>query len=323
MSNINCEAPDACINDEREENLLSSQQRNDGRSQIRRVFERDRILIIAALILILLLNFETGRYVLYPFELFTTWVHEMCHGTAAVLVGGSIGHMKIFQDGSGLCTYSVGGVDWKSGVVSSAGYTGAAFWGCILLLFRRTTLGPTIGTITCGILIILSCIMYVRNEFGIIVLSIEGIVLLLSGWLLPAVILDHIFSFLGVACSLNAIEDIQNLYGSEQGYVDGEKFQTDAHQVSEYWGNDYTFWATAWLIFGIVMTLIGVVLARDARSISTNTGWSASKYQVEPPPDYSATFFNGYRVRDEPSGHQKANSATTEEGVAYWKQNPV
>mmetsp|Transcript_14571 Transcript_14571/g.24179 ORF Transcript_14571/g.24179 Transcript_14571/m.24179 type:complete len:308 (-) Transcript_14571:41-964(-) len=267
---MECELPDACGNDTREESLIAAQQKDDGRSRTERILQRDKVLLGACVLMLILMNFQTGRYVLYPFSLFATWVHEMSHGTAAILVGGRIGYLQIFQDGSGLCYYYVADVAWRKAVVASAGYCGTAFWGCILLLFRRTTLGPTIGTIGFGVAMLLSCALYVRNTFGLVVLCIEGLFLLSCGWFLPAVWLDNLYAFLAATSSMNALMDIKNLFGSGQGYVNGEVHNTDAHQVSEYWGNDYRFWATSWFVFAIVMTLVGLFFSRDARELKRN-----------------------------------------------------
>ncbi|KAI2490151.1 Peptidase M50B-like [Fragilaria crotonensis] len=267
---MSCDLPDACGNDLREESLIAAQQKDDTRSWAVRFFQREKILLGACLVMIILLNFDTGRYILYPFKLLSTWVHEMSHGTAAILVGGKIKELKIFHDGSGSCYYYYDGATWKGAFVSSAGYTGTAFWGCILLLFRRTVLGPTIGTIGFGVAILLSCALYVRNAFGLIALLIEGFAFVLCGWFLPALWLDNLYAFLAATCSMNALLDIKNLYGSSQGYVGGQLSTTDAAAVAEYWGNDYRFWATLWLVFAIVMTLIGLVFAKDAKEMPRN-----------------------------------------------------
>ena len=61
-------------------------------------------------------------------------------------------------------------------------------------------------------------------------LSVEGVVLLLFAWKLPAVALDNLFNFLAVTCCLNAVENIQDLYGFDEG--------TDAHSVAKRWPGD-------------------------------------------------------------------------------------
>lgn len=70
--------PDACTNELHEEGLMQRQRKGDDRSYFQRVLERDRNLIIACVVLVVAMNFETGRYLLFPFKIYSTWVHEMC-----------------------------------------------------------------------------------------------------------------------------------------------------------------------------------------------------------------------------------------------------
>ena len=200
-----------------------------------------------------------------------------------------------------ICWNDLDGITWKKAVVASAGYTGTAFWGCILLLFRRTVLGPTIGTITLGVAIVLTCVLFVRNTFGFVVLFIEGLTLILCGWLLPAVWLDNLFAFLAANCSMNALLDIRNLYGSAQNYNGDTLMNTDAQAVAEYWGGDYRLWATFWLVFAVVATLIGLMFARDARALPTSKtdlagGQSVHDQEGKPPTgDVSSAKLNAER----------------------------
>ena len=260
--------PDACTNDIREENLIKRQQKKDGRSFIQRVVSRDRNLLIACAALILLMNVSTGRYILYPFRIFATWIHEMCHGVAALIVGGRISKLEIFKDGSGLA-YTSTYKQWHRGFVASGGYPGTAVTGCILLLFRRTTLGPTIGTIGLGCCVLLSCLLWVRNGFGLWALSAEGVFLLLCGWKLPAVWLDNLYNFLAATCCLNAVESIHDLFGDGDYMVGGQvSTTTDAHTVADVWGGDYRVWATIWFCLSLVMTAVGIIFAFDAKETS-------------------------------------------------------
>lgn len=185
---------------------------------------------------------------------------------AALLMGGSVSKLQIFKDGSGLAYTSVSGGSWKRGFVASGGYPGTATLGCIMLLFRRTTLGPTISTIAIGILMVLSCAFWVRNVWGFWVLLSEGIILALLGWKLPAHFLDVLFAFLAATCSLNAVESIQDLFAIGSYYVGGEEVTTsDAHTVAEKWGMNYRFWAILWLVYSAVLTAIGILFAFNAK----------------------------------------------------------
>lgn len=158
--------------------------------------------------MVLLMNTKYLSYILYPFKIFSTWIHELSHGTAAILVGGGIQKLLIYPDTSGLAYTYTSGSSFEKGFVASAGYTGTAVLGMILLLFRRTYRGPTIGTISIGITILLSCLMYVRNLFGLIFLPIMAVGLILCAWKLKAVHIGYLYSFLGkfqrhIACVLD------------------------------------------------------------------------------------------------------------------------
>mmetsp|Transcript_55291 Transcript_55291/g.134299 ORF Transcript_55291/g.134299 Transcript_55291/m.134299 type:complete len:512 (+) Transcript_55291:280-1815(+) len=316
---MECGLPDACTNELHEENLIKRQQRKpkkgssngltgstdgggddqyyqmndptinnngndiDNRHPVRRFVERERNLLIACLVLVFALNVSTGRYLLYPFMIISTWVHEMCHGIAAILMGGFIAKLEIFKDGSGLAY--TGGVtsNFGRGFVASAGYPGTSVIGCILLLFRRTTLGPTIGTIGVGSLMVLSCALWVRNTWGLVVLLIEGFVLMLLGWKLPAVLLDNLYAFVAVTVSLNAFESIHDLFASGDMYVGGEVTTTsDAHTVADMWGLYYLEWAIIWLCISVFLSAVGIIFAFDAKRFVTSKTATNNNYGGSP-----------------------------------------
>lgn len=74
-----------------------------------------------------------GHYLLYPFELFETFVHETMHALAAVVTGGSVSGMHVNWDTSGL-THTRGG--WSL-LISTAGYLGSLVVGLGLLIAGR------------------------------------------------------------------------------------------------------------------------------------------------------------------------------------------
>ena len=105
----------------------------------------------------------------------------------------------------------------------------------ILLLFRRTHRGPTIGTIGLGTLLLLTCMLWVRNLFGLILLPLMAIIFIVCAWKLKAVHIGYLYSFLAATCSFNAVDNISELFGGV-GYVNGEAAEGDAHAVATYWG---------------------------------------------------------------------------------------
>ncbi|TNE44119.1 MAG: hypothetical protein EP343_30675 [Deltaproteobacteria bacterium] len=98
-----------------------------------------RVLLGGLVALLVLSNIPYGSYVLYPFELFSTWIHETCHGLAALAVGGTFHELYLYPDTSGRALSS--GVASHTGrvIVASAGYMGTTFFGGLLLLLLRPT----------------------------------------------------------------------------------------------------------------------------------------------------------------------------------------
>ena len=78
-------------------------------------------------IAVLLLNIPL---ISIPFKWFESFFHEISHGLAALLSGGSIVRIELFPNGAGLCT-SRGG---NAFLISIMGYTGAVLWGSFIYI---------------------------------------------------------------------------------------------------------------------------------------------------------------------------------------------
>ena len=221
-------------------------------------WSKEHRLILALLALVALLNVPYGRYALYPFMLFSTWIHEACHGVAAMLVGGEIVQLQIFADGSGLATSYLPNGTFSRAWVVSAGYVGTSVLGALMLMFRRKPKAGRIGLTLIGVLIVLSVVLYVRNGFGIMSLLSLGLILTASGWFLPADISGGVYAFLASACCLNAITSIQILFGATL-VVDGKPAGgSDAHTVADVLFLPYWFWASLWIVFGLAIMLLAL-----------------------------------------------------------------
>ena len=72
-----------------------------------------QLLILASAVVCLCMFIPFGEYIVYPFRLFGTFVHETAHALAAVITGGRVMGMHVNWDTSGL-TITQGGSDRKS-----------------------------------------------------------------------------------------------------------------------------------------------------------------------------------------------------------------
>lgn len=314
-----CTPPEVCANaEDNKASHLLRHQNNDKENFVLKTIQRDKPLLVAILMMAIILHTPYFKFTLYPFMIFSTWVHESCHCLAAVLVGGGINQFYVYKDGSGLAYTWTTGEDWKRAIVASAGYTGTAVLGMLMLLWRRTRRGPTVGLIGMGLAMLLSCALYVRNTFGVVAVTCIGVGLLLGGWKLPAKWVLYLYCFVAATCSFNALDSINDLLDMQGGeaYVNGQQTSTDAHTVADLWGGTYGSWAATWLIFGLTMSAIGLLFPFDGvtyakerkqqtKSAASNTKSKTSNatlpqyQQPEVPPMASATIIPSAPVEEE------------------------
>jgi hypothetical protein len=223
-------------------------------------FSRDGRTLLITIVVIVVMNIPYIKWALYPFTIFSTWIHELCHGLAAAMAGGSIKKLEIFPDTSGLCTYSLPYDSNRSAFVASAGYQGTAVIGMLLLMLRRTKRGPRAGTMAIALMMIISVAIWVRNMFGIFFMLGLGALLGLGAWKLSSWWIRNLYVVLGVTCALNAITSIRALFGTNQE-VNGKEVDTDAQAMADLQGGSHTMWALIWLFLALGLALIGFIFA--------------------------------------------------------------
>jgi len=222
--------------------------------------KRDGRLLLITAIIIIVMNIPYLKYVLYPLSLFATWVHELCHGIAAIFVGGRVQKLLLFPDTSGLAYTSLPAGDGRRAFVAQAGYTGTAVVGCLLLIFRRTKRGPRSGTMVLAVVMLLSCAIWIRNAFGFCMIALIGIALGLCAWKLPSARIRDVYTCVAVTTALNAITNVHDLFGANQ-MVNGQPSSTDAHTMADVAGGPFWFWAVLWLFVALIMAGVGLVFA--------------------------------------------------------------
>jgi len=235
--------------------------------RIKTTIIKEQRLLIAVAIAVLLFNIPYGQFLLYPFMIFGRWIHELCHAITAIMLGGSVDALFIYPDGTGVTYTSVPEDDnwyhFRIVLVAGAGYVGTSLLGCFLLIFRRTRRGPRVGLFIISIAIFMSCISFVRDFFGLVVLLPMGIFLMAGGCFLHDVVVGALYALLSMTCCLNAVLNINELFGSEEWTVGGYEFITDARLVAEYMYCPYWFFASIWLILSILCCLAGLMFGID------------------------------------------------------------
>ncbi|MBI1259616.1 MAG: hypothetical protein GC204_19280, partial [Chloroflexi bacterium] len=113
---------------------------------------RQRALVIALIafaIVFVLWNIPQLDFILYPFRLFVTFVHESGHAVAALITGGRVGGMTVYETGAGV-TLTAGG---SRLLILPAGYLGAALFGAVLFYLTNTVPFPRTISIVLALLL--------------------------------------------------------------------------------------------------------------------------------------------------------------------------
>lgn len=103
-----------------------------------------------------------------PFNWLESYFHELSHGLAAVITGGSIVKIELFPNGAGLCT-TLGGSRFFTAFM---GYTGAALWGAMIcsLSAIHQRLTQVFTTLLLALLAI-SCLLWGRDLLTFIIIG--------------------------------------------------------------------------------------------------------------------------------------------------------
>jgi hypothetical protein len=218
------------------------------------------IVLLLAVVSLLLSNVPIVGWVFYPFRLLGTFIHELCHGLAAILTGGSFQRFAVQHDRTGIAWYR-GGIRW---IVTSAGYMGCAGVGGLLLLAAASDLnaGEVLFWLGLGLLLTL---LFVRNIFGMLSgLGIAGALLYLGTQLSPEWA-ETLLLFLAVQVMLNAVQSLFDLVQISRMRVD---LKTDAQLMREMTGIPAFIWAFLWTLVSIVLLVWLLTVAYGPRALT-------------------------------------------------------
>ena len=230
-----------------------------------------RALAIALLASLVLWNLPFGGFLLYPFKLLATWMHELSHGVVMLITGAGFDRMEVYRDGSGLAFAQYGVGPFASAAIAAAGYMGTPVWGAAILLGPRGTRSTRGVLAGLGALLIGTGLVVVSNQFGQTVLLITGAAVIAVS-LAPRRISFFVAQLIGALACVHAVRDIRVLFRPAL-VVDGAVVRaSDAHAMARATvGTDDRWavwlWASVWLAWSLV--LFFVTLRRLSRAASS------------------------------------------------------
>jgi hypothetical protein len=244
------------------------------------------LLIVATLIsiglwLISKYLFPSLSYLVYPLQLFATFIHEGSHVLATVLTGNSVQSLTVSPDTSGVVWSESSG--WFSQLlISSAGYLGTTAFGTMLLVWMRYNFSSRnalyfssafIGLMT----ILFGLLMPVFNVFSLQVTLGSIIFTVFSGAVLTAGLfslarfgtpkwINFGLAFLAVQCLLNALFSLIDLFFIT-AMTDGH---SDAINMAIATGIPGILWVFIWMGISILMISIGLRLYAVSQKSKAN-----------------------------------------------------
>lgn len=209
-------------------------------------------------------------YLLYPLQLFATFIHEGGHVLASILTGSSVQSLTVSPDASGE-VYSQGS-GWLSALfISSAGYLGTTAFGTALLGWMRLGYSSKkalyISSGIVGVLTIVFGILAPIWNFLATVTVGRMAFTLVSGAVLTVGLFavaryanlkwaNFALAFLAVQCLLNAVFSLVYLFV----IAATTNMHSDAANMAAATGIPGILWVVIWIGISIVMISVGLRL---------------------------------------------------------------
>lgn len=202
---------------------------------------------IVSTILILSFLYWNSLYI-YPVKLFVVLLHELSHGIAALLSGGSIKEISFNENLGGYCEVK-GGIPI---LIANAGYLGSLFWGSYFLLISKNDKYSKITSLVLSILLIIAALFFINPGFPFYATLIFASILFFSAQFLPADINSYFLKIIGLISCLYVIVDIrQDILTTSDGI-------NDAVILKEITGLSEYLWGGLWLIVSLTVTFFVV-----------------------------------------------------------------
>jgi hypothetical protein len=230
---------------------------------------RARILIAAALLVASILFWDS--IVLAPVKLFVVLMHELSHGLAAVLTGGSIVRIDIDPRIGGTCLTRGG---WSFVVVSS-GYIGSLLLGGAILLAAQRARSAALLAGAIGVAVLLVTLLFVRNGFGLAFGVAFGTAMIAMARFLPPALVESALLYLGGMSALYAVVDVKEDLLTLQPRL------TDAAIMASMTGIPAIVWGLLWSALSLVFFVVIMRLVWR-RMQAADGGRSTSPYRQSP-----------------------------------------
>ena len=198
---------------------------------------RPTLLIVAVIFLL------WNTPVMIPLKILIVFFHELSHGLAAVVTGGSIESISISPQQGGLTTTRGG---WLF-LITSAGYLGSLLIGILLYLSALNSRADKLIMGALGATMLLVAALYMRELFALGFTIAAGVAMLASAKYLPENINDAALRVLGLVSMGYVPFDILS------DTIIRSNLRSDAYNLSTQTGLPTVLWGGLWLLVSLAV----------------------------------------------------------------------
>lgn len=216
-----------------------------------------QVLLVSVAVTAVLFVIPGGGVIGYPLLLVSTYVHELGHGLAALLVGGDFVRLEVFADGSGVATTRSGGGGLARAMISAGGLIGPAVAAGLLLVLGRRERRAQIAVVVGGVVGVLALLLWVRSAVGFAVgLGLAAVSLGLGLVLRRPAWCQLWLVFLAVQLSLSVFSRREYLFASSATTGAGVG-RSDSAALADALIGPYWFWGAICGLLSLVILLAG------------------------------------------------------------------
>lgn len=181
-------------------------------------------IILMGILSVILWKVPYAQIILFPLNMFSTFLHEASHGITAILTGGRLISFTMQLDTSGLALTSGG---FRPFIIS-AGYIGNAIWGALLLLASSKRGYEKIVLTSLSIFFFLFTFLFAGNIVSFLTGIFFGLLMIALTRIKLNYLVSNFLAFLSVQTCFNSFHNIIELFFFPSNAVTDAKLMSDS-----------------------------------------------------------------------------------------------
>ncbi|MBN4059125.1 M50 family metallopeptidase [Endomicrobium sp. AH-315-J14] len=198
-----------------------------------------------------------AHWLAWPLMLVSTFAHEMGHGIAGVMVGGSFLKFEMWSNGSGVASISHSGGRIASALISAGGLCGPAVAAAVLFFLARSEKRSRLALWGLVAALLLSIVFVVRGWFGLVFVPVLALTLGLIARFGGAMAARFSMVFLAVQLSVSVFTRGDYLFTPVARTSAGD-MPSDVANMAKALLLPYWFWGAVCGAFSVVVLIIGL-----------------------------------------------------------------